>query len=285
MIQRLLIASSALIAALLPIACNSGSSGRSQACLSSADCKDGLRCIPNAQGVGACVQNDYPIDPTSKECVTLECTTDASCCENFEPNFSCTLAQQQCDEDPEIFENSCEFAKSSACTCNLKCEENRCVSATTCEDDDDCSGSLLCSPDKKCVECIGNDDCDVEDGEICKEGSCEKSCSRNEDCPYLEECKAGECVYAGCTSDRECILSTGLANAICSEKSGKKRCSASCEDNLECGTLHACVDKECVYLGCDNNQECISLAKRSADFSGRELPQGWTAECREIGSK
>lgn len=282
MISKQLISFSFLLSLfLVPLACQTGSSARNESCLNSGDCKDGLRCVNLT-----CVLNEYPIEATAKECVALLCKDNADCCLDFEPAGYCADYQRLCDEEQE--ETACQLARSAQCVCQQRCESNRCITPPpSCTSDTQCSGSAdICDPaTSQCVQCLTTDDCDAEDGEVCRDGSCEASCKRDEDCPLFYGCAKGECTYKGCTTDRECILLSNNPNAVCREVGGQKRCSATCEQTVECGALQACKDGECVHVGCETKEECISYFKDQFDFvegqPNPNLPPAWTAECRE----
>lgn len=275
----------ALLVAALPFGCGTGGSSRQESCSKTSDCNDGLICQPTAQG-GVCVQNEYPVEATNKECIAVQCAEDVDCCDDFEPAIgedACTDAAAACAEDDTSFE--CQTYE-EFCVCNLTCQDKQCLpKPEVCETDDDCLGAAtgpLCDPSGKCVECLTTaEDCNADDGETCVDGECIDACKIDEDCGVFEACntKTGLCAYSGCKSDRECILLTENADSVC-EKQGKAEfpsCIVPCEKNSECGELNVCQDGQCVYLGCEKNTDCINLLK----IQGR-LQEGDTAECRDI---
>lgn len=234
-----LLALSAL-ASLFMTACNAGGSGRGESCRARNDCSDGLRCINNV-----CTQNDFDVSTTAQSCDLIECTGDADCCE--EPPASCPRLQEDCRDFGDMF--ACdEFDR--ICVCRQGCEENRCVSR--CNSDADCFGFSCVAG--SCVECMTDDDCFGE--QTCSGGSCVSGCTADADCPYFNTCMAGECVETGCTNDRECIAASDNPRAICVESA----CSAPCESDADCNPggyrFQACEEGQCMYVGCETNEEC-----------------------------
>ncbi len=260
MFKKYLIPLVVLVAAALPFACGGGAtSGRQQTCSNSGDCKDGLLCVNQT-----CIQNDYPVEATAKECIVIECEADADCCANFEaPNFCAQYIADCADQGAGGFFgfDPCETANGPACTCTQKCDQQLCVTPQGCESDDECTtpGLPLCdTAASACVECLTVDDCDAADGEKCIANVCDAGCEVNEDCPLFHSCTAGECKDTGCTSDRECILFTRRSDSVCKavEGSERKQCSVPCTENAECGPLQLCKEGECMFLGCETAEEC-----------------------------
>jgi hypothetical protein len=189
-------------------------SGRGESCGATNDCGDGLLCINQT-----CVQNDYPVAATAKDCILIECNNNADCCGGA---------------DPEL--------------CGLMCMDDRCVaSPSTCAADIDCGG-FVCEDDA-CVQC--RDDSNCGSGS-CVNNLCQAACSADEECPLFNECKEDACEATGCKSDRECILFTGDARATCQDKT----CEVPCTSNAQCGQLQICSSGICVFLGCETNADC-----------------------------
>lgn len=246
--------------ALLPLGCKAKTvpeklSGRGQTCSASNDCEQGLLCISST-----CIQNDYPVEPTAKVCNVIECGSDAECCENFDRPADCDEVEAACDPSDPFTESICSYAE-QYCQCNEVCNENqRCVQpAETCTSDDDCGFSGLCDTSTgACVQCLTADDC-ADEGDLCTDGMCTSGCEKNEDCPLFHSCNvdSGQCNESGCTSDRECILFTGVADAVCKKEEGSaSSCTIPCEENAECGSLNICQEGECVFLGCETDDDC-----------------------------
>lgn len=243
-----------LLLALLPLGlglasgCQGASSGLQQTCANTGDCKDGRLCVNSV-----CIQNEYPVDATAKECVVIECAETADCCADFEAPVG--IGCEECEEDPTLV--GCTDLE-PFCTCQQECtDDGECVDIETpCTDDTDCPGADTCDTTTgECVECLTNDDCGTD--ETCIEGECDAGCTTDEDCPLFFACgEDGLCTETGCTTQRECILFTGRADAECDEASGQ--CRIPCEENAECGELNVCQDGTCVFLGCDTDVECRS---------------------------
>ncbi len=237
-----------LVLALLPLGfglfsgCQGASSGRQQTCANTGDCKDGRLCVNSV-----CIQNEYPVAATAKECVIVECAETADCCADFEPPAACA----DCEADPTLA--GCE-ALEPFCSCQEVCTDGECVDIELqCTDDEDCFGGLCDTTSGECVECLTSDDCD--DDETCVDGACDGGCETNEDCPLFHACgDDGLCEETGCTSQRECILFTGRADTECDEET--HQCRIPCEENAECGELNVCQDGTCVFLGCESNEDC-----------------------------
>jgi len=260
------------IGSLFSVGCGEGTEGeataqatvpavksrRGESCASRNDCVDELSCVNNT-----CIQNDYPVDPTAKECVDIECAADADCCVGFVPDFDCPDYQAQCNAGDPFY---CDLA-ADLCVCSDKCQQEQCVSqGQTCTQDIDCGGFFCVTG--QCVECRSNAECG---GLQCVNNSCTAGCVKDEECPIFNSCESGKCVESGCTSDRECILFTRRPDATCDDKV----CSVKCESNAECGELQVCEDKKCLFIGCETNDECQTFL---ADIQGGVFG---TAVCRD----
>ncbi|MEM9691036.1 MAG: hypothetical protein AAGA56_00695 [Myxococcota bacterium] len=215
-------------------------STRGESCRARNDCADDLRCVNNI-----CSQDDFAVATTAKNCDLIECTAPADCCN---PPANCAQLEQQCNIDGpgslacQQFEAQCE--------CNFRCEADRCI--PTCVDDFDCPAGTCVNG--TCAGCMDANDCGI--GQSCVGGQCVTGCTGTQDCPYFSTCTDGQCVEVGCQTDRECAASTenGLATCVDGE------CSAPCTSDAECNPggyrFQACVDSQCVYVGCDSNEEC-----------------------------
>ncbi len=216
-------------------------SQRGETCGTRNDCRDGLACIQSR-----CVQDEYPIAATAKECVLIQCTTTADCCDNFVPPSSCESYKMSCDAGDQVY---CEFYEQS-CVCNQECQNEQCVLPTPeCMEDIDCIFGGVCEAGA-CVECRADEDC--PEGGRCVGNVCQGACTRNEECALFHSCQDGQCVETGCTSDRECILFTGDAQSTCSDGT----CRVPCESNSQCGQLQVCDEGVCVFIGCETDAEC-----------------------------
>jgi hypothetical protein len=285
--------------------CNGGTcpmgfcSGVGQAnamCETAADCKRDT-CVG-----GICAISGYActVATQTTDCVyynTLPTCSTRSCnCQN--PDY---MPSEEICSDPE-----CEDV------CLLRCEESLCVTDKSCKKDADCLAVGLTSCDGgRCVECTTNKDCDVDADETCEKGLCHKPCKQNEECGLFEECQSGDCVYVGCTSDRECILAasrgsevdppTGgdaqtaiisggddprlykcLPSDIASDSdAGINTCKIPCENDGACGQFQVCDKGYCKFVGCKDDEECRAYLGIANQTTSELKPYVATAVCRE----
>jgi hypothetical protein len=104
-------------------------------------------------------------------------------------------------------------------------------------------------------------------------GRCERPCEYNEECGLFEICDAGDCVYVGCQSSRECILAAGrgvggeegvvggddarLYECLESETDpGIGVCRVPCENDGNCSQLEVCEEGYCKFIGCETADDC-----------------------------
>jgi hypothetical protein len=277
----------ALVAMFTPAACGpSATSGRGQSCANSGDCKDGLLCVQQM-----CVQNDYPVAATAKECVVVECANDEDCCDAGSFPDACPDYQAACEADSTALE--CDYYD-NFCVCDQICDttSSQCKEKPfECATDDECGFGGTCdTTTKKCVECTTDDDCNGD--EACVAGTCISGCTDAEDCGLFETCNATTklCEYTGCKTgdgadERECILALGRSDAKCDAEaaSGKPGCVVPCEENAECETNEVCTDGKCQFLGCSTDDECITYLKAT----GQIVPNpddSVKARCVDLGS-
>lgn len=271
---------------LLPLGCESGgASGLAQTCSNSGDCEAGLLCINQV-----CIQNDYPVATTAKECVLVECSGDADCCDPdnlpADPE-SCASYQADCELDPTAL--SCTYYE-QFCVCQQICDpdSSQCVQKPfSCTSDDQCPGVQTCDiASGNCVECQTDDECGTD--EACIEFQCIGGCVDDEDCDLFESCntESKRCEHTGCTSDRECILVLNRADAVCKTEdtsTGKPMCNVPCKENAECGANNVCDQGECKFLGCETDDECVSYFKARNQILPN--PEDTVkARCVELGS-
>jgi hypothetical protein len=248
--------------ALLPLACGKEArlSGLSQTCAFSGDCQEGLLCVNQA-----CVQNSYPISPTAKECVLVECSTTDDCCGPDDlgaPADTCAEYKTACDADSTAL--ACDYYD-TYCVCNRVCDADngQCVSKG-CTTDAQCFGGTCDTATGKCHQCDVDDDCNGD--QTCVDGACISGCKADEECELFETCtkETGLCKRTGCTTDRECILYRGRADAVCKKSgttTGVPECDVPCKETAECGTNHVCDGGSCKYLGCETDPECVTYFK------------------------
>jgi hypothetical protein len=184
--------------------------------------------------------------------------------------------------------------------CTLRCEEERCVPDLSCKADIDCSTSAPFCSGGQCVQCKVDVDCG--DGKTCDAGVCHAPCKHNEECSAFYECNEtnGECEYAGCKSDRECILAaTGgnqtpqsgatpsgedprLLKCLPSEADPNiKTCKIPCENDGSCGAQSVCDAGFCKFIGCESNEDCRAYLGLVGQVPTPARPFVPTAVCRE----
>jgi hypothetical protein len=250
-------------------------------CLTAAECTENVCEFPNGTGGGGSV--GYPgvcsLSLTScysdLDCATNACSTPYCRCEN--PDYD--------PADPICEDEDCEGI------CGWTCEEELCVPDTSCNIDADCIN--LTTPfcdDGTCVACLTDDDCEDE---ACIAGSCGPECEVDTECGLFEVCQGDACVYVGCQTDRECVLSAGNQGSdqdprlsVCLIEAGVGTCVFPCDIDAQCGTTEICVDSVCEYIGCETDTECKTIA----GLHDRPPPtdeQPWTtsAECRTESSE
>jgi hypothetical protein len=168
-----------------------------------------------------CTVEDFAVEVSARSCDAVECLATADCC------FG----------DP----------------CNMACQNEQCVE--TCVTGADCA-SGMCSG-MRCVECLTNADCF---GGTCVTGQCEfvaAGCRSTRECPALNVCQEGECVYVGCQDDHECIALTRNLASTCVDA----QCVTPCEFDADCNPggffdFQACIEGNCTFIGCITNEEC-----------------------------
>src|SRR6185369_17239865 len=167
-------------------------------CTSNTQCGEGV-CRPAAT-LGTCSGGVTSSScETATDCQDL-CATDGFCtisavsctadtqCSYYAYNATtiCSKASRTCDcANPEYFPSD-PICSDPQCDqlCLLRCEDERCVTDRSCEEDVDCAafGLPICSGGR-CVACERSADCN--DGETCLEGVCKKPCEHNEECPLF----------------------------------------------------------------------------------------------------
>ena len=229
------------------------------------------------------------------------CTSDAACKDTC-VGGTCTKSGGTCAIDTDCFYaqyNATNLCKNRSCNCAnpdynpadpicldpeckdiclLRCDAELCVKDNSCKADIDCVrvGLQFCDAER-CVACKASMDCDETKDETCEKGLCKKPCTKNEECPIFDECQAGACVYVGCKSDRECILSasgaaagTNVGAGLGSSEDARllkclpseaeptiSTCKIPCENDGSCGSEFQVCDKGyCKFVGCENDEEC-----------------------------
>jgi hypothetical protein len=162
---------------------------------------------------------------------------DCPSCSQFDDSCSCDLAARRCDE--------------GACRVVTPCVNGACA----------LTGLVCDTAANECVQCVKNEDCgDAAQNLVCNDRRCEARCTDDTDCADFNRCSNGACVASGCKTDRECKALTGNVLAACDLVTGT--CAEPCESDPECsdGTgdwnFRSCIDKRCVYVGCETDKEC-----------------------------
>ena len=238
--------------------CNSSSnndprkSKKGEVCETTSDCADQLSCVPRATagGGGVCVQGEFKVAPTAKECAVIQCQQPVDCCPTPPP--SCVSYDQQCKQGSMT---ACD-EYNRYCKCDgakFACNNGAC--SAQCQTNTDCFGGT-CS-NGACIQC--QDDSGCTNGNVCSSsGQCVPPCQTDTDCPSFNRCDTGKCVDSGCASDRECIAATKNVTATCAKD---KTCVVPCDTDLECGNpeeykFYSCIKSQCVYVGCASDKEC-----------------------------
>ncbi|MEI9950008.1 MAG: hypothetical protein WDO74_13765 [Pseudomonadota bacterium] len=230
------------------------------------------------------------------------CTANTDCTYYSATTPTCTKPNRTCNCTNPQYNSSAAICSDPDCIdlCTLRCEDERCVPDRSCDDDADCSAGVpFCSEDQ-CVQCKDDDDCG--DGKSCDAGVCHARCKHNEECSAFYECNAdsGECEYAGCKSDRECILAaTGssqpsqsvptpsgedprLLKCLPSEADPNlKTCKIPCENDGSCGAQSVCDGGFCKFIGCETNEDCRAYLNLVGLVPTPARPFVPTAVCRE----
>jgi hypothetical protein len=147
-----------------------------------------------------------------------------------------------------------------------------------CTSNKECAAySLLCGPDKTCVECLGDAVCKT--GEACSGGLCKvpAECSRSRDCSGAQVCDEDAGVCVDCLTSTDCAEGQKCANHNCSNR---PKCAftsdctngllclidpgvcVSCRTDDDCSTRRVCEDYECVV------PEPVSSGGKSSGGSG-----------------
>lgn len=237
---------------------------KGEVCQTTNDCAPGLACMPSGPGsdVSICVLGAFAISATSKECAIVDCSTPQDCCPT--PPSDCDAQLAVCTADAGTASQAACLYYEANCRCNAAkydCENSKCV--TKCTSNDEClaSGSRFCAGGK-CVACSVDTDCGTPgSGLKCANGQCKPACKGDGDCPGFERCVNELCVEGGCRTDRECVASTRNVEATCGTDG---RCIVPCATDLECGNpkgyqFFSCVQGQCLFLGCESDKDCRLL--------------------------
>ena len=239
-----------------------GSAQRDESCRASYDCAPGLACIG-----GACSVADFPLTPTIRECVSVECKTAVDCCPT--PPTTCPTYKSYCDSGVTsyctLYQTQCLCTEADWSCENDLCEE-RCTTSADCSTGGSCVNS-------KCAQCATDDDCPTTSA--CKDQRCVPRCTSNDECQYFHDCVDGTCVEVGCKTNRECQSAMSNVLSVCLEG----ECKTPCQSDIECDSprqygYSRCINGSCIDVGCESDEECRILLKVQA---GR----GVDAVCRD----
>ncbi|HVY30697.1 MAG TPA: hypothetical protein VHB79_29260 [Polyangiaceae bacterium] len=131
----------------------------------------------------------------------------------------------------------------------------------SCKDDTTCENYDLLCGNGKCVQCLGDSDCDGD--KVCTSGLCKASvdCSDSSDCSGGQVCDQASGTCVGCLSSKDCDAGQACMDHGCqtrpacdytSDCSGGLLCEVSehicvaCRDDEDCGYKRVCEDYECV---------------------------------------
>ena len=281
-------------------------------CTSNATCMGGTCATGTCSVVGGTCATDAACKDTCSP-VTQTCTKSLGTCAldsdclyyQYNATNICQNRQCNCQNpeynpiDPICIDADCKDV------CLLRCQSELCVKDTSCKVNADCTpyGLQFCDTGH-CVECSKDVDCDATQHETCEKGQCKKPCTKNEECPIFDECQAGDCVYVGCKSDRECILAAsgastanpGLGGVVVNSSEDARllkclpseadatisTCKVPCENDGSCGSEFEVCDKGyCKFIGCENDEECRSYLGIQNQVTTDAKPFVPTAVCRQ----
>lgn len=223
-------------------------------CRATNDCAKGMSCIRQT-----CVTTQFPVKQTGNECVAIECEDSSSCNTRNATDEQCAEYRVGCMEGSSLacdnyFEYSCRDQQECASDRCVALQERECRVNGLSQNYDGCLSGYTC-------EKIGGEDAEGYLGR-CVEAEAEEpedECEIDTECPRFHRCEEAQCVEVGCQSDRECVawLEDGLAQ--CDTNSGA--CSLPCVHDADCNPPHryefmGCIDKLCVHLGCETDEEC-----------------------------
>jgi hypothetical protein len=254
--------------------CAGGGACTGQCSVSSGECSGNVDCLANKCVGGTCSLN-FTACGSDAECAANNCVGGTCACEN--PSY--TPGHAACT-DPD-----CDDA------CLWTCEDSRCVLPSDCATSDDCYGSRPLCVAGACRECESSRDCSFD--KICVEGSCETPCRDDAHCALFEACQAGECIYVGCRSDRECsLLDDPSAAGIdaggdprllrCHTERGVGRCLIPCQTDSQCATTEVCSGGLCQYIGCAESSECKTIVGLHHQLAADDQPWLTSVECRSV---
>ena len=255
----------------------------------------GLSCTATTSCQDLCVNSVCSYSASS-------CTANTDCTYYSTATTTCMKPARTCNCTNPDYNPSAAICTDPDCLdlCTLRCDKERCVADRSCKKDSECGTATPFCSDGQCVQCTVDEDCG--DDKSCDAGVCHSRCKHNEECAAFYECNAdsGECEYAGCKSDRECILAAGASNqnaasvptptgedprllkCLPSETDPQhKTCKIPCENDGSCGAQSVCDAGFCKFIGCDSNEECRAYLNLVGEVPTAAKPFVTTAVCRE----
>lgn len=254
-------------------------------CLNDVDCPTGKRC---QNTTGQCKETCQSDDNCSVDqyCDGLfcrrRCTTDDQC------TGSDLCIEQKCQSAPDCGEAACPPDKPvrdiRTCVC-LECQsDNQCNMARNeaCLDQE-CTYCPIESTSESqcllqglrlrqgcCVQCVVNEHCDSENGEVCQKGRCidqsERTCLTDDQCGFEEVCDGSRCTpessLKACTKQTDCPDGEAChGNGRC--RAVSDRCQGQCQAPNRCiaepgdtqGTCAGCT-QSCTDNGCPTDSFC-----------------------------
>jgi hypothetical protein len=232
--------------------------------------------------IGDCTPNTCNLATTPDTCAVsgTDCSV-STCTSNTCSNLRCNCTNPEyAPSDPICSDPDCVGI------CGFTCKDDRCVADTSCNSDIQCVASTPFCSSGKCSECRTSEDCEDED---CIAGHCGPTCKVDTQCGLFEACQAGECVFVGCRSDRECVLQASNKNATpaqdprlakCQLENQLGTCVFPCEIDAQCASTEVCLGGICKYIGCETDRECTTIAGlHNLPLPTPERPWTTTAVC------
>jgi hypothetical protein len=145
-------------------------------------------------------------------------------------------------------------ARALSTTCNIAPAAASGTCSAGCSTTADCDGKIPSGSGHACSAAdAGGENC------TCYQSACYFKCSKDIDCASGYACDATTslCKTAGCTTDQNCITSTGNPRATCAAG----QCQIQCQSDVECGPpSNICSAGTCKPSGCTADSDCSSTA-------------------------
>ncbi len=193
--------------------CSSG--GVCVPCSSGNPCGAGLFCVGGSCQVGDCESDEQRCDEGGVHQICTDGAWQDDPCDNPQPVCGSGGVCEPCTASSQCDGGVCSQGSCTAAECSDN--ETRCAGADyqVCDagtwTEQACTDATpVCDPAVGCVECVGNDDCDLATP-ICFDRSCVECESGTERCAGTahELCVAGAWATAPCDSGQVCDISSG----------------------------------------------------------------------------